>query len=227
MTSTRIHIASALLFIVALQANQSICQPSSFGVKAGLTRSWEIQRYPTMDYTLETRSGFDIGAFAVWFDHPWIQLNSELHFIRKVTGYPPMPITTVDQPDGTGEFVKSTFNLDFVSLSVMPRLRLPLGPIECYGLAGPRVDFSIHRSASVDAPSAIQQFVSPGFTEYVKHFKDIEVGGDFALGIQFSGLLLSGVGLEARYSPDFTTCYDVYGTTLTNYSWEFLLTVAF
>jgi hypothetical protein len=227
MKSPANFVIISLLSVFALASSPAVGQPTSLGFKAGVTRFWQIQRYPTLDYTLETRTGFDVGAYAVWFDNPWIRLNSELHFIRKVTGYPPMPITTAEQPAGTGEFVTSTFDFDYLALSVMPRLSVAFGPVDLYGLAGPRVDFSVRRSATTDAPSPLQQLVAPGFTEYLKHFKDVEVGADFAVGLQFNGLVLSGVGLEARYSPDFTTCYDLYGATVTNFCWEFLVTVAF
>jgi hypothetical protein len=215
-------LISSSVLLPTLSTGQSL---TAVGFKGGLTRANQRQQYTSYEYVLETRTGFDIGAFAEWFDHPWVRVSSEVHFVRKNTGFPEIPVTTVEYPDGNGEFAKISYTFDYVSVSVLPKLRTSFGTVEIYGLAGPRIDILVHRSVNVEGTEPIRSSVQRAFDSHPMHYKDVEIGGDFALGCQLSGLLLSGVGVEARFSPDFTTSYDIPGATFTNRSWEFLITV--
>jgi hypothetical protein len=214
----------SLLLLSPVSSAQSI---SAVGIKAGLTRANQRQVYSNFETLLESRTAFDVGVFAEWFDHPWLRLNTEMHFVRKSTGFPDMPITTTQYPDGTGEFIKNTFMFDFISVSILPKLRATIGFVEIYGLVGPRFDFLFHRAVTVDGPEPIRSMVQLSFDSLLRRYKEVQLGGDFALGCQFSGLALPGIGFEARYSPDFTTSYEYFGATVTNRSWEFLITVTF
>jgi hypothetical protein len=153
-------------------------------------------------------------------------VSSEIHFVQKKTGFPDMPVTTVQYPEGTGEFIKITYAFDYISASILPKLRASFGVVEVYGLLGPRIDLLVHRAANIDAFEPFRSLLQQSFDSHLQHYKDVEIGGDFALGCQFSGVFLSGLGLEVRYSPDFTTSHDVPSGTITNSSWEFLLTVS-
>jgi hypothetical protein len=214
------------MLILTLFPDQSTGQPAiSFGLKAGLNRTSQHQVFPGFQDLLESRTGFDIGIFGEWRSNPWLSLSSEVHFARKVTADPDIPVTNAESPAGTGEFIKTSFLFDYVSISILPKICTSFGPVEVYGLFGPRIDISVHRAAHVEAPerftSAIEQIYNP----YLSHFKDTQVGGDFAVGCQLAGPVFSGIGLEVRFSPDFMTSYEYAGGTITNRSWEFLVVV--
>jgi hypothetical protein len=213
---------------VLLLSGQSTGQPvKAIGLKAGLTNTNQSWSSSFGDVDREWQVGFDVGAFAEWLDHPWFGLNTELHFVRKGSGLPAMPITTTQFPDGTGEFVRISCLFDYVSASVLSRVHASLGAVEIYALAGPRMDVLVHRAADIEAPEPFRSTIRQAYDQHFRHYRDVDFGGDFALGCHVSGVLLSGIGAEVRYSPDFAAAYDISGTTMTNRSWEFLLVVSF
>ncbi len=216
----------AFLALGFLAMPNQLAGQTAFGLKFGVNRTSQHEDFANVPGLLEPRTGFDLGVFAEWFDNPWIRLNTEIHFVRKATGYPDMPITTTESPDGTGEFVKISYAFDFISVSILPKIRTTFGPVEVYGLFGPRVDISVHREANVESPERYQSVLQQSYDSHLTHFRDAEVGGDFAIGSQLGGLVFSGIGLEVRYSPDFMASYDVPGGTITNHSWAFFLTVS-
>jgi hypothetical protein len=227
MGGSALRVAALVVLAVLIGTTASRCQPSgTFGFKIGLVYANQRQDFAGGYLPMEWRTGFDVGAFARVFDDNWFGVNGEVHFVRKGSAFPDIPITTAEYPDGTGELVKVGYNFDYVSASILPRAHVSLGAVEVYCMAGPRVDMLVHRAASIDAPPSILSTLRSSFDAHLRHYKDVEFGGDFAVGCHVDNLLPLGFGAEVRYSPDFTSCFEVPGGTITNRSWEFLLVVS-
>jgi hypothetical protein len=182
----------------------------------------QSQVSPGLKYDYPYRSGVNVGVFAEWLNNAIISLNTELTFIQK--GHQlDIPVTTEQLPDGTGEFYTESIRLNYISVGILPKLRLSFDATEFYVLAGPRVDFALSHSADVDGREPFRSILEAGWNSNLNHYKDAQLGGDFALGIATSNLLPIGLGLEVRYSPDFTPSSQLPNFSMTNHSWEFLL----
>jgi opacity protein-like surface antigen len=186
-----------------------------YGLKAGLASTNQDWHYDASSGSLntDTRKGLDVGAFVEWLDIPLVSVVTEAHYIQK--GFTQqIALTTPQYPDGTGEYITKSPELDYVSIPVLAKLRYDLLNISFYGFAGPRYDFLISTK-------------SDGYGVVLDNIKSSELGASFGFGVDFSIPALFKIGAEIRYSPSLQNNYSQNGLTVTNQSWELLAVVTF
>jgi len=217
-------LTSFLLFAVfSVGASQSI---KRCGAKVGATSStWDWQTGGSTNQGVDARLGIDVGAYVEWFNVPAFSLISELHFVQKGMKED-IPITTQQYPNGTGEFVKHSIRLDYLSFGILPKVRFETGVAEVYGIAGLRVDISLSNNVAVEGREPLRTQSAQSFQYLVDRFKNPEVGGTVGIGVQSDSLLPLPVGIEVRYSPNFQNGYSTSIWTIRNTSFEFLLIVS-
>ncbi len=219
---------TSLFTIVLLTAPVEVVAQSfvGWGFKLGLTTANQSQVLGNVTLDLDSRSGLDLGAFAEWIESPWFSVNSEISFVQK--GWEEeIPVTTTEFPNGTGQVLTQSVRLNYLSLAVLPKIRLPVGPLQLYALIGPRIDVAIGHSVELGGYSEpARSYLQRQWDWELDHYRDALVGGDFAVGFSTHALLPLGLGAEVRYSPDFTAAHAGENFSAKNSSWEFLVVIS-
>jgi hypothetical protein len=221
-----IVLTLAVVASVAFPGTLSAQALVGWGVKVGLTRANQTLKDYEFTTTFQSRVGLSIGGFAEWVSHPILSVSTEVCYNQKGHRLD-MPITTTEFPDGTGEFIRESVRFDYLSLAILPKVRLPVGPVHLYVLFGPRVDIALNHSVNVEGREPIRTYFSTGWESQLKHYKDVQVGGDLAVGCVGDVGLPMNVGAEVRYSPDFTSSSELSYWSTRNSAWEFCLLLAF
>lgn len=82
--------------------------------------------------------GFEIGGFAdVQSPVPGISLISEIAFVQRGAR---LPLGT----DATGRTLLADVRVDFLSVAILPAIRVGYGPVHLFGYAGPGLDINVH-----------------------------------------------------------------------------------
>jgi hypothetical protein len=97
------------------------------------------------------------------------------------------PITADAQPTGSGQTHTFRPRIDYLSIPVLAKIRMPNPVLQPYLLAGPR--FDLHLSTYPDY-----------FDPAVEHFVTTEYGATAGLGIELSTLLPFSILVEVRYN---------------------------
>lgn len=200
------------LLIVLVIFISSIVYPQGiehFGLKVGTTASTPIWSHDSKsDSHVQTKWGLDIGAFIEFKLVENLSFVPEIHFIQKGLRYD-IPITTMEFPDGTGQFITLKPNVNYVSIPININYTFYKTSFEIYGVGGVRLDFAVDKNGD-------------GFDYQYKQFKDVDLGANIGLGLRTKELIGIGTGLEFRFSPNITPSYFKYGEKITNSSFEIL-----
>ncbi|MGK9477993.1 outer membrane beta-barrel protein [Melioribacter sp. OK-6-Me] len=200
------------VLLILIVCSSSIIYSQSFirfGLKAGTTASTPKWTHDSNnDNGVRTKWGLDIGAFADIGIGERIALVPEIHFVQKGLRYD-IPITTMQFPDGTGEFITERPNVNYISIPINVNYTFYKSVFEIYAVGGGRVDFAIDKKGE-------------GFDFIYQQFKDIDYGVSVGLGFRTKELIGFGTGLEFRYSPNLTASYSKFGQEITNNSFEML-----
>jgi hypothetical protein len=216
------QLLSSILLLGVLCTRGEAQAITGWGLKAGMTSAIVSQSIGQIDYSFPSRTGLNVGIFAEWFDHPWFGVSSEICYNQKGLTIE-APITTPEFPDGTGESIRESVCLHYLSIAVLPRAKLPLGVVEIYGVAGPRLDLSVGRSVSVDANGSIRSYLERAWNSRFDEYEDYQVGADIGFGLIVNKVLPFDLGVEARYSLDFTASLKALNYSARNSSWELML----
>jgi hypothetical protein len=182
-----------------------------YGIKAGFASTNQDWHYDIMSGSLntDTRKGLDVGAFVEWLDIPLFSVVTEVHYIQK--GFTQkIAVTNEDYPDGTGEYVTHSAELDYFSIPVVAKIRYDLLNISLYVFAGPRYDVLVSTKSDI-------------YGIILDQIESSELGASFGLGFDYSLPALFKVGAEIRYSPSIQNSYAKNGLTVKNQSWEMLV----
>ncbi|MDP2209280.1 MAG: outer membrane beta-barrel protein [Bacteroidota bacterium] len=211
-----------LFSVVSIGMSQPI---KRYGAKIGVSSAtWVWKTDGSTVCGIDNRLGLDLGASVEWFNTPTFSVLTELHFVQKGMKHN-IPITTIQYPEGTGEFIKHNIRLDYLSFAVLPKLRLETEIFEFYVIAGVRLDMSLSNSVAVEGREPLRTYSAQGYQSLIDKFKSPQLGGTVGFGAQFDSLLLLPAGIEFRYSPNFQSAYDQYVWNIKNTSFEFLLTI--
>jgi opacity protein-like surface antigen len=206
MKSFVLNILTIIILLPSFAQSQLI---KSGGFKVGGISASQSFDY-SLDFSLpiDNRWGWNIGGFVEFFQHPNLSLLTELHYIQK--GYSlSLPVTTADQPEGTGAYITFKPRLDYVSLPILVRLRFETGSVTPYVLVGPRFDFMM---------SQIDNAITYSGTD-----KGMTFGG----GVQFPVSPSSQLLVEGRFSPSFGNAFQNPNLTVKNKSFEMFVGMSF
>ena len=198
-----------VILMLSLTAS-SFSQIHAYGCKFGAvnaTESWSYTQVSGM--ATMSRWGADIGAYIEWFDMSPVSLLTEMHFTERGVSEK-LAETTPEFPEGTGNVLTVSYEVDYLSLPILLKGRYGIGPADLYILAEPRIDLRLGSRGGV----------------IYAHFRDISYGPTFGAGVFLHGIL-SGrcLGLEYRVSPVIGSEYSTPALEVTSSSMEFLLTM--
>ncbi len=201
--------AAIMLLLAANPANAQLMR--SYGVKLGAVAANET--WTNNGYTWDTKNrwGFTVAAFA---DVPFFRFFSaqgEMQFTQKGMDYS-VPATTPSRPVGPGEYRTISPTIDYISIPLLAKFKIPSGPLTPYILIGPRFDFLI--SSSPDGLDAV-----------VNNFDKMDYGLTVGAGVELDSLFPFGILAEVRYNPNSYDSYQSDFTTVKNRSIDFLVGV--
>ncbi|MBU1297596.1 MAG: PorT family protein [Bacteroidetes bacterium] len=215
----------ALIVLFGVSSSGTSQPIKRYGAKIGVSiATWNWKTDGSAVQGIDPRLGIDFGAFVEWFDIPALSLISELHFVQKGMKQD-IPITTVQYPYGTGEFIKHNIRLDYLSFAVLPKLRLETDIVEVYAVVGVRIDVSLSNAVAVEGREPLRSYSAQAYQSLVDRFKSTQLGGTVGIGAHFHSLLPLPTGIEFRYSPNFQCAYAKYLWNIKNTSFELLLTI--
>lgn len=185
---------------------------NSFGAKIGTAISSPIwDKASQNDSRVQTMYGFDVGGFIKINLYKNISVIPEIHYLKKGFKYD-LPITTLQHPNGTGEFYTINSSANYLSLPLNISWEFYKSYFDAYVFGGSRFDFVIEKYGNE-------------WQYYYERFKDFDFGFCVGLGIQTRELINIGTGLEFRFSPNITKSYTDGYEQITNRSFEILFVI--
>ena len=140
----------SILIIILLLAISSEAQVlRSVGIKLGFTLSSQDWKYSNLSsissWNPDSKLGFNGGLFAEFLNDNIFTIVTELNFLEKGAEYE-MPVTTADNPDGTGQTILWNASLTYLNFSLLGKARYDMGAITPYLIAGPYLDIELNKS---------------------------------------------------------------------------------
>jgi hypothetical protein len=204
------------ILIVFLLANPAAHSQlvRGYGVKLGAVSANQTWHYAlssdlAADWTTHYRWGISGGVYVELLDVPLLSLIAELLYTQKGMKYD-LPLTSVEQPDGTGQFKTLSPRVDYLSVPLPAKLRLKSEFFTPYLIVGPRVDLLVFKKGD-------------GFDLVIDQFKSTDVGGTMGVGVEIHTPLPVGLLAELRYNPSFRDSYKSEFLTARNRSFDFLV----
>jgi len=155
-----------------------------------------------MDY--DNKTAISPRIFADFFNISFLQLEGEIGYLRK--GFErKIPITTMTQPDGTGEFITTNVSLDYLSISALAKLKYETGMISPYIILGPQLDILFNKS-------------TPGWEIIFDRFSNANICLSIGVGAELKNILSIPLLVEYRYERDLMDNYDSPNIDILNYS---------
>lgn len=206
------NIISLIILFSLFTINSSAQIIKHFGLKSGISNAWQtlVQDDERIHYT-NKRVGINIGIFAEWINNPYIGLQTELDFIVK----------GMETPIMTGEIIREEYILSYLSFIVLPNIHIDISNIKLYAMAGPRLDISLKNSLELEGARYMYNYIK----EDLKEYKNLLFGATLGIGLEIKNILPFTIGLESRYSPDFSKVYDIDVFYRKNNSVEILLVI--
>lgn len=193
------HSIVALLVLILLPTSSHAKVVEQISLVSGLNSANAVFDYRDFDATgLHRKTGFQVGFHLEWFRIGAFSLATEIHYVQKGM-VDEIVLTGEDGPEPLG-VLRNKNRVDYISLPVHVKTRLPIGTNALYAVIGPRIDFKIGHSSEY-------------FAAVFDEFRPTAFGGDVGLGFETSLFMPLLVNLELRYSMDFT---DSYHTDLLN-----------
>lgn len=207
-----------LLIVLAISISSIVHSQSisieHYGLKVGTTASSPIWSHDSKsDSHVQTKWGLDIGAFIEFNLAENLSLVPEIHFTQKGLRYD-IPITTIQFPDGTGQYITLKPNANYLSIPVNIKYSIYKTIIDIYLSGGVRLDLLVNKNGD-------------GFDIFYNNFKKIDFGLNMILGVRTNELFGFGAGVEFRYSPNLTSSYSDDTQKITNSSFDFLFLIFF
>ena len=193
-----------LLSVLSFNAKSQIL--TDYGIKFGTAISNQTWDYDAgFSLNNDNKIGISTRLFADFFSWRYIQLEGELGYTRK--GFTDnIPITSADSPDGTGEYININNSLDYLSISVLGKIRFSAGGLSPYIIAGPQFNFLINKN------------IGNGWDIAFDQFRKTNLGIIVGAGTELNDLLPFTILLEYRYERDFMDNHGSPYIKVLNYS---------
>ena len=202
-----------LLLIVISSVNIKSQIISGYGLKLGAAfsnQTWDYNTDVNMDW--QNKFGISPRIFVDLFNYTFIELEGEVGYLQKGFKYK-MPVTTMYQPDGTGEYITVNNRLDYLSFAALAKLKYNIGIFSPYLLIGPQLNIMLSKN------------IDTGWEIVFDKFKKNNVGLSLGAGIEIKNIFPISILIEYRYERDFIDNYDSPNINFKNYSHVILLGV--
>ena len=188
---------NALIFCFSMLLSISYSQIiSDYGVKSGLVFSnLNIENESDgvtffIDYN-DQRMGPTIGLYLNYFNKRYIFFETDLLYIQK-GGNAKLKIPTVQEPDGTGEYIIYDAQFDYLQLQNIISPKYNIKHFEISALMGITLNYLLE---------------SKGLSILQSDFSDFNFGYLLGLGISVLDVLNKRISLEFYYNTDFSNIY--------------------
>ncbi len=168
-----------------------------FGIRGGVTWANENWDYSNGISGIDTKqiSSVSGGAFVELLPLPIISVIGEADFLQKGTSFD-ITNTTPANPAGLPQKMTYKSRINYLSLSVLAKVKMPGTLLSPYVVAGPRVDFQLKQ----DVPEVAKTV----YDDFKKTITGVTVG----VGTELSFILPVALFAELQYQPDLTYAYD-------------------
>lgn len=139
----KLFVCLIVFAITATAVNAQLVR--GWGLKAGATFSkqeWDYTSSPG-DPEKYDGTGLNIGAFVELLNNPLLTIVTEANYVQKGAE----SNVTIPLPGPDAE-VKSDKRIDYINFAALAKVRINLGIIKPYVLAGPKIDFEIEKTNS-------------------------------------------------------------------------------
>ena len=210
----KIYLILILFSVVSTSQAQLI---RNYGLKIGATISNQEWNYSTLpiDFDPDNRWGLNLGVFTEFLDIPYFSLVTELNYVQKGMIEEDIPVTTVTNPDGTGEYVTWDTRVDYLNLCALGKLRLDFSLFTPYLLIGPKVDFEINLINSLGLTNEVED-------NYNKIIYGVKLGGGTEIKLTSFSILA-----EIIYDYNFNDLFENENLIVTASSVDFRLGIMF
>ena len=212
ITPAAVIAAFVLTIIVPSTADAGLIRRG--GVKLALTsanQNYELFALPGNE--TDRRFGLAAGVFLEWFDLPLLSVITQVEYAQRGMNQ------EVNLTDTSGSVIgRGTIGnrLDYLSVPIMAKLRLDLGGVSPYALAGVRFDYLLGYSSDLGA-----------FNPVYDSFDKSIMGGAAGAGIEIPDLLPVGLLAEVRYNFDLTDSYKTDLLKVSNNALDFWVGITF
>ncbi|MEK7727217.1 MAG: outer membrane beta-barrel protein, partial [candidate division KSB1 bacterium] len=200
-TLSRRSLAAAVVLMLPFAAHAQLLK--GFGAKLGANSSNVSIAYTRAELqNLKVETGRKIGVnaavFAEWLNTSVFSLVTQVEYAEQ--GFIQKSEITGENNPAPLEKVEATSQLNYVSLPILFKLRLPQSKLAPYVVFGPRFDWLVDHVDGNFESDVIDDFPAAPFTDY---FETRSWGATAGFG--FSPLALGGgsILVEARYNFDF------------------------
>ena len=208
-----IYLVLIPLVIISTSQAQLI---RGYGFKIGATISnqeWDYNNY-LPELNPETRWGINVGVFSEFLNIPYLSLVTELNYVQKGMKKD-LPVSTITNPDRTGEYITWDTRVDYLNLSALGKFRLDFSLFTPYIVTGPKVDFEINQENSL------------GFTNIVEeNFNEVMYGLKVGIGTEVE-LGTFNLLAEILYDYNFNDLYEGEYLTVSSDSFDFRIGIMF
>jgi Outer membrane protein beta-barrel domain len=168
----------------------------SYGLKLASTSASQNLEYSTPPWgwwsgsKTTPKPGFNIALFAEWFNVPFFSVVSQIEYAQRGAHL------EYAVPGGRWS---TDGRVDYLSVPLLAKVTVPMGPASPYLLAGPRADFLVGYQ-DVE--------IQPNTNPLYSNFKKAILGGSIGLGVETGSLLPVALLAELRYNVDFFDSYN-------------------
>ena len=205
----------ALLVLLASYCPEAHSQIlKNYGIKLGVTSADQKYQYTlTEDIKTNRRIGFNIAAYAEWFDLSSFSLITQAEYAQRGMGLSYV-VTDATGPQASG--INTAYSrLDYISIPILVKFTFMTGTIAPYLMAGPRADFLMGYSSDGGLLNTVYD-----------DFKKTTFGGSAGIGVRVEPVLSLSVLAEFRYNFDFADSYATDLLKVRNNAFDFWVGIA-
>lgn len=186
-------LATFILLMSFIYSNSQVIH--SIGLRGGVSFATMTYKYTTT--SLVQKYSYNAGIYsavtAEFFNGKHVSFSTDLGFIQKGMKRKEL-ITSLEYPEGNGEYLFHRFTRNYVSLSPMLKGYYQFNKVTAYVLAGPRIDLDITNSL-------------PDGSNMNSKTHKIIFGLTYGLGAEYR-INKVGILLEGQGQPNLTTIMD-------------------
>ena len=188
------------LLLISSTYSESISS-TQFGVKMGMVSSKYELEVLSFDQTTDvvfdqTRNGPIMGIYIRFLDYNFFNLESEFNYLQR-GGQEKLPITTAEQPQGTGEEILYSVQFDYLQLQFNLRPYNSIKNYKVFGVIGISVNYLI----------SVKNSVIP-----IENFKDFTFSYSLGAGIELQVLSSNSFLIEFSMNSDISNIYKDLNT---------------
>ncbi|MBU0984990.1 MAG: porin family protein [candidate division Zixibacteria bacterium] len=196
MRNITVFLATLLMVVVA--TSMTFAAPLKYGIKAGMAFDNQDVDLLRVDATWETKytTGFTFGVFTEWSLTPALAIQPELMYVQKGSKSE-VPVVSEESPIIPIGMLTLKERMDYLSLSVLGKVRIPVLGQGLYALAGPRIDIKVGEDSEIEP-----------LVDFDMDYKKTIIGATAGIGFQVAVGPAPKVFVEATYHHDFDNATD-------------------